>query len=267
MNYIINVLLLIICLILFIKIFLVKNVKSLDKQNVLTYENINSYFRLLYGSDVPTLNVNDFLKLDILYTELLEKVGINIDFLNDFSCPESDNIPMIHMSSFLNTGGFDFPNSIWLYHKPPYKPAESDTWIEVTHCSSHVSILDEQKGAWFYLAKGSNIFINIGRTIVFKDHPDAAEHFLNKQCRDFRNQCFLLFSDLVDEASKQGYDSIQFLGHDDMRCGNSSVEIVMVNSMGVGIIPPNIEYRTGYNASKNCIPEKLQNCLHCKKSA
>jgi hypothetical protein len=38
MNYIINVLLLIISFILFIKLFLVKNVKSLDKQNVLTDE-------------------------------------------------------------------------------------------------------------------------------------------------------------------------------------------------------------------------------------
>lgn len=267
MNYIINVLLLIISFILFIKLFLVKNVKSLDKQNVLTYENINNYFTLLYGQGVPTMTVKDFLKLDILYKELLEKVGININFLNNFSCPETDNTPMINMSSFLNTGGFDVPNSIWLYHKPPYKPVKSNTWIEVTHCSSHVSILDEQKGAWFYLAKGSNIFINVGRTIVFKDHPDAVEHFLNKHCRDFRNQCFLLFSDLVVEASKQGYDSIQFLGHDDMRCGNSSVEILMVNSIGAGIIPTNIEYRTGYNASEKCIPEKLQNCLHCKKSA
>ena len=71
MNYIINVLLLIISFILFIKLFLVKNVKSLHKQNVLTDENVNNYFRLLYGQDVPKMTVNDFLKLDILYTELL----------------------------------------------------------------------------------------------------------------------------------------------------------------------------------------------------
>jgi hypothetical protein len=214
---------------------------------------VSNYFKLLYGNKTPNFTVNDFLKLDILYTELLEKVGIKIDFLNDFTCPETDNTPMIHMSSFLNTGGFDVPNSVWLYHKPPYKPILSNKWVEVTHCSSIVSNTYEQKGAWFYSAKGSNIFINVGRTIVFKDHPDAVEHFLNKQCRYFRNQCNLLFSDLVDEASKQGYDSIQFLSHDDMRCGNTALEILMVNSVGHSAIPTNIEYRTGYNASKNVL--------------
>ena len=267
MTYIIIILLLIILVLLFVKVFLIKDVKRLDKQNVLTDENINNYFKLLYGHETPNLTINDFLKLDILYTELLEKVGINIDFINNFSCPIENYTPMINMSSFLNTGGFDVPDSIWLWHKPPYKEITPNTFTEVTHCSSIISNIDEQKGAWFYSSKGSNIFINIGKTIVFKDHSDAVEYFLNKRCRFFTNQCFVFFSDLVDEASKQGYDSIQFTNHTDMRCGNSTVEILMVNSIGADIIPTNIEYRTGFNASKKCTPEKLQNCLHCRKTA
>ena len=267
MKYIINIFLLIICVILFIKLFLLKDINPLDEQNVLTNENVNVYFKLLYGQDIPKMTVNDFLELDILYTELLDKADITIDSLNNFSCPKEDKTPMVNMSSFFNTGGFDVPNTLWIYHKPPYKAIASNTWTEVTHCSSFVSNIDEQKGAWFYSAKGSNIFINVGKTIVFKDHTDAVEHFLNKQCIVImKKECVMLFPDLVDEASQQGYDSIQFTNHNDMRCGNTSVEILMVNSMGADIIPPNLEYRTGYSASKKCTPEKLQNCLHCRKT-
>ncbi len=274
-NLLNNKLMFLVVLLLFVLIitfFVFKNGGSfyalpLEKQNVLTEKNINNYFKLLYGSDTPTMTVNDFLKLDMLYTELLDKIGIDIDFYNNLTCPKESNTPMKDMAGFLDTGGLDVPNTIWLYHKPPYKPIPSNKWTEVTHCSSWVTDIYEQKGAWFYSAKGSNIFINVGKTISFKDHPDAVKYFLNEKCTDFENECQPRLHSLFVEASKQGYDSIQFTGHSDMRCGNTAIEIVMVNSSGKGIIPTNLEFRTGYNASKKCTPEKLQNCLQCKKSA
>lgn len=242
------------------------SVAPLNKQNVLTNKNINDYYKLLYGNDAPNITMDDFLQLDILFKKLLDKAKINIDFLGNFLCPNNNLTPMINMTSFFNSGGIEVPDTIWIYNKPPYKPVLSNKWVEVTHCASWVSNDFEQKGAWFYLAKGSNIFINTGVTIVFKTHIEAVKYFLNINCTTSYDECFSYFSKLVTEAAKQGYDSIQFLDHYDMRCGKSAVEILMTKSIGKGIIPTNLEFRTGHNASKKCIPIKTGNCIKCKNT-
>ena len=46
-------------------------------------------------------------------------------------------------------------------------PLQNNSWAEVTHCSGSKF---ETAGAWHYVVKGSGIWINTGRTIVFTTH-------------------------------------------------------------------------------------------------
>lgn len=65
-----------------------------------------------------------------------------------------------------------------------------------------------------------------------------------------------------------GYDTIQFLGHSDMRCGNNTVEIVDVHGVGLyacGSKTNNPRLRTGYNATLPCKCDNKKiysNCIH-----
>lgn len=74
-------------------------------------------------------------------------------------------------------------------------------------------------------------------------------------------------------ALNRGYDSIQFLNHSDMRCGNTAIEIVDVR--GVGKFPCSIQtiddswkkrYKTGYNARNDCVCDNTIACFNCKKN-
>ena len=58
--------------------------------------------------------------------------------------------------------------------------------------------------AWFFYAKGSGIWFDIGKTVVYTDHGDAYQHFKAKGNED-----------MCRKAAAQGYDSIQFLAHSD----------------------------------------------------
>ena len=49
----------------------------------------------------------------------------------------------------------------------------SHTWIEVTHAGMDADSPSSTSGYWMYLAPGSGVFYNLGRTAVFADHLEA----------------------------------------------------------------------------------------------
>eukprot|EP01043_Picozoa_sp_COSAG02_P048456 COSAG02_NODE_4761_length_5016_cov_3.037014_2_plen_204_part_00 len=49
-----------------------------------------------------------------------------------------------------------------IYHNE-WRPAPSNTWIEV----EHLVIPTELQGSWIYPLRGTNVWFNVGRTVVF----------------------------------------------------------------------------------------------------
>lgn len=162
----------------------------------------------------------------------------------------------------------DPPGTTWIYHPPPFKPLEG--LVEVTHCSDSFVLTYETLGMWMYHAPGSGIYFDLGRTIVFKYHKDAIEYFLKRSCKDWSLlhgyiECDSDFKDLVNVAKKD-YDSIQFLNHEDMRCGNTAVEIIALNY--VGDYPCGNEsgkglFKSGWKGSMECECDPKKLCLNC----
>jgi hypothetical protein len=162
----------------------------------------------------------------------------------------------------------DPEDTFWIYHPPPFKPLKG--LVEVTHCSDSFVLNYEVQGMWFYHAPGSGIYFDLGRTIVFNHHEDAVKHFLNRPCTDWsllhgNIECNSDFDDLINEAKKE-YDSIQFLSHEDMRCGNTAVEIIALNYSGdypCGNKPGKGLFKSGWKGSKECNCDTKQLCLNC----
>ena len=108
-------------------------------------------------------------------------------------------------------------NTSWSWHatntsntKQPRQPFANDTWVEVMHKAKPQ---DERFGAWFLYAKGSGMWINLGRTIAFNatlHHygHGAAQKFFNvtpdKSARHLRPD-----EVMSRNAAAAGYDSIQ----------------------------------------------------------
>ena len=121
---------------------------------------------------------------------------------------------------------------LWLHHPPPYEHRPSNTSIEVTHCADVRAQSYELDASWYYAAPGSGVFLPLGRTTHFQTHREAVEHFTGLKCTDAAGECVSLYSRLFEAARAQGFDSIQFLGHSDMRCGNTAVEVVQLGGVG-----------------------------------
>ena len=110
------------------------------------------------------------------------------------------------------------PGTSWSWHPAsptnwgvPRTPFPNGSWVEVSHAQDEWT--DEKTGAWFFFAKGSGIWFNLGSTISFKshtdgysyfnvslEHPDCASHVNITQ----PNEC------MCHLASLAGFDSIQF---------------------------------------------------------
>ena len=134
---------------------------------------------------------------------------------------------------------FDLCNALWAYQYavstlpnpliPPDQAPQvpftyqngipSDKWIEITHCCCDF----DNNGYFFYVAVGSGIWYNVGKTIVFPDHIDAYCFFYNINKNDlsiYDIECLngggsLNVNDTLDAknaraAKEAGYDSIQF---------------------------------------------------------
>ena len=145
----------------------------------------------------------------------------------------------------------DPPDTVWLYHPPPFEPIESNSWIEVTHCMNKTVSKFEDKGYWCYKAVGSGIFINVGNTKAFDTHLDAVKYFLEKEkCHDVNGEgeCEGDFYKLVDRAIALNSDSLQFVKHSDMRCGNTAVEILYLHGSGRNVFEKHIDFRMGWGS-------------------
>ena len=273
-NILFIIIIIIILVILLISVFLIFkdpirkiNLPLFNSKKDFDNSNWKRYYDIVYGPD--TLKESDFplntANLWVLYTDVLKNtLNINInpsDYKN--ICPTEENELYSNMS-----GAHDIDNTVWLYKNPPYNSLTLNKFVEVTHCTDPEVESNENVGAWFYYAPGSGIYFNLGNTISFDDHQQAVKKFLDIDCSD--TECVDYFPDLFNKAKSDGYDSIQFLKHSDMRCGNTAIEIVDVKAIGKYTCVTdkiddnwNLRYRTGYNGINKCNCDNTKICMNC----
>jgi len=231
-----------------------------------------NYFINLYG-EIPNSGYPiDMSKFWLLYTDLLKESNINIkdkcvvngSYKCSSICPTNEGQIYSDMSGAWIYSD-DMENTIWIYHKGPYTSLPNNTNVEVTHVTGGYPGEKEVEeiGSWMYYAPGSGIYFNLGNTISFKYHSDSVKYFLKKKmpCPIY-NICKEYFSDVFTIAKKQGYDSIQYLHHEDMKCGNSAIEIVDLH--GVGAYP--CGNKTKFNITSGWKGENICKCDNKKQS-
>jgi len=154
----------------------------------------------------------------------------------------------------------------WIWHPIPKQAFPANTWVEIMREQDPFG--DEHKGAWFVYAKGSGIYFNTGKTIAFDEHQDGYTHF--KVNSGSYNEV------MSENAAAQGYDTIQFLKHQDdvnYPCDPKdhipymNIEIVGVKMVGTyACVNPSGQgvLRAGWGASRPCICDNNQSFTNCK---
>ena len=195
----------------------------------------DDYVARLYGaapSEHPMLP--RLSQIDMVYTRMRSIAAI--EPTNYDNCPRNANSrpialekPHVRAAAYYALGA-------------PALPAANHSWAEVTHCSSHI----EDQSLWFFMTRGSAIFVNVGRTITFREHQDAALFF----------GVFGDISNVPAAAAAAGYDSIQYTEHcEGCRCDH---ELLFTRARGEGACPQGVTFRTGVNASRACTCQAAQ---------
>jgi hypothetical protein len=218
----------------------------------ITKADWQSYVLQLYGADESQLALLPRIdQVDMVYTDMLQIHGVRPIEDQDF-CPYAAAHTPKKLSQLHPT------RAAYYYHLPP-TPAKSYAWVEVTHCFSNF----EFDGAWFFPMRGSGIFVNVGRTLVF-DEQFQAQEFFGVIDADGENGGF---NNVAQAAAAAGYDSVQFMAHcEGCQCYS---ELVITNRQAnlprqarggplTTCMEGLIEFRTGANASRPCTCQEIK---------
>ena len=239
---------------------------------------VSKYFSLLYNYNLNK-TVDDLFKLRVLYPDKLKKANIDYKLIKKPKCPSKNN-DFYECKTCCPNCAFDYNDLIWNYEKKNFGAIKDNTMIEVTHCSTGTTPTEESVSAWFYLASGSNIWINTGKTMAFEDHRDAVLHFLGQEylnkfndCKGKHWGCQKHFTDLFNKIKNTtNIDTIQFLHHLDGRYNfqgdtqSPTVEIVSIRSSDELLLTI-IDFKHYIMGNFiNCDKIKQENCLQCKNN-
>ena len=177
----------------------------------------SSYYRTLYG-ELPSdpesfpLCTGDAW---VLYDSILNQSNVTEIPDMKYECPAPQNA--LEGQRYATNNPFSPAGLTWSWHPSapnnthaPWAPFPNNTWVEVMH-RGYLS--DEKTGAWFYYARGSGIWINLGKTIAFESHNQAYAYFNSSnvtypQCTVGLNVTTLQEC-MCHLAAAQGYDTIQ----------------------------------------------------------
>lgn len=212
------------------------------------------YFHTVYGGPAPTLTYND---IDVVSFDAMP-LWLRLRHLPLLF---NASLPLCGKPGGLAWNINDFhPLCQPLVVRALKESAPAHTWVEVTHAK----MPEPGKAAWFYVARGSGIFVYTGRTVAYRSHAAAALDLLNVTCAEY-GTCYDLYPALWQAGRRHGYDSIQFTQHCDYACCDSGLcmtELVVLNSTGENTTCP-IQFKTGWNHSKDCICDGTQPFANC----
>ena len=203
----------------------------------------------------------------MFYTSVLSSAGVKDIPKSVGKCPT--NSGKTEGQYYAQNNKLSPANVAWSWHPLPYSGLSG--MVEVIHeADTSTGWADENNGAWFFYAKGSGIWVNLGKTVVFQDHGDAYKFFgaTGKDAND----------DMSKKAAAKGYDSIQFLAHSDggdyTNCRTNAgtpylnIEIVMTKLYGQAACAskdgksPLVMW--GWNGGKGtCMCDNKQKYLNC----
>jgi len=132
----------------------------------------------------------------------------------------------------------------------PKTAVPNHSWIEVSHGSN----ANHTTTAWFYVAVGSGVWANTGKSAVFDRHSDAARDLLNVTCRDCTHHYLRMFKALAD----RNYTSVQFLRHCDI-----AIELVFLGLSGVSACPGGLALQGGADHELPCHCDDSLAHLNC----
>ena len=129
-----------------------------------------AYTLRLYGEGGPHSAAPRPEKVDLVYDAMLPP-ELHPHHLPNERCPHRPNEPFVFRSPHS-------PLVSWFRRRPStaLKPASSHAWLEVSHCGGSTF---EAQGAWLYATRGSALFVNVGRTRVFRTHAEAVRQLLS----------------------------------------------------------------------------------------
>lgn len=148
----------------------------------------------------------------MFYSRELELTGLDATIAAPSRCPHEDSQEgaHYHINSRLSPSNRTWS---WHPHAQGFAPLANGTWVEVLHKGG---IPDEHVGAWFLRARGSGVWLSVGRTLVFDDHDDAYAHFnLPDESGSVNATCKMGSCNeaLCARAREAGYDTLQFVRH------------------------------------------------------
>ena len=158
-----------------------------DKVVALRDSLLGTYSQQLYRglSRVPAAH-----SLKVVYLRLLDNATLLSKVQRVCQC-DSVNLHPFYKT---HSRSHNIADTIWIHGNDTVIGANE--WAEVTHCPDA-----EEHGAWFYVAPGSGISINVGRTLVMDYRTDRSAQRLHTHTDRIR------LRDQFDPI----YDSVQFL--------------------------------------------------------
>ena len=144
-----------------------------------------NYSQTLYGAPgrVP------LQELRIVWLDLLPKHSL--ERLSQVGMCKWEAKPPFQPFYFLQDMQSTPLDSMWLSQRPASTPFASHTWVEVTHCPNRRATAERRpvelrplmnwkfRPSWFYLAPGSGVSVNLGRTVAVRSY-DAAVWLLRR---------------------------------------------------------------------------------------
>ena len=171
-----------------------------SREDLAAHAQWRRYFQAVYG-ELPDAGSFPLCisQLSRLYTALLFELNIALPPASYDLC-ERDGASLRAWSYCAEP-----PWMLYLLHyKPVRKPLPSHTWVEVTHRARTWASGYERYGMWFSVAGGTGVWYNTGRTIAFDHHHEGFKHF-----------GAAWETDMAQNASAAGFDTVQFLYGDD----------------------------------------------------
>jgi len=227
-----------------------------SSQDLIANEPWRMYFLIAYG-ELPQRYPVCIYDLEALNREAYEWAGLNSTTTGKHVVT---NLKELKEGDLFMGGILGYQ----IYHER-WKPIPNNTWVEITHSVFPT----ELKGMWVWRQRGSGIWYNIGRTLVFRTpadwkliHRDAIE-FLTANCSQKPSSSWpLMESDIFGYCAREkGYDSIQFEPQaGEIPIGTFGItgltEIVLVNLDGkytCGVSDASTTpLRSGWRASSKC---------------
>lgn len=211
-----------------------------------------AYLEAVYGGPLPDsafpIDLGDF---DLFFKDKLTAAGVAHPDPSAVACPP-------HFGSVSTNMSFTHDSPNWLWVSQPVVPVQSHTRVEVVHSNDTTSADPEfyegGRGYWMYRARGSGNYYDVGRTRIFATHAQAEAHTGHA----------ITDAEFYTSLRTEGVDSIQFTHHDDMKCGNTALEIVDVGANEGQTCLDGM--RTGWGGASPCSCDEGQQFLNCARS-